>query len=389
VKKFGVDYAMLDPVHAIEDSECCLVVPAVIAREGIFQYPEGKAFKPAEELRLAAWTAESAWLIPEAHPWTGVLMDRNQIIGRAEKPYFSNNGIKTNLRIFKSKTTPSFLNDVKTGKRKSVSIGFFYEPDATPGEWNGLKYDFVQRNILIDHVAIGVPKARCAPPLCGIGIDCAIKTAVDLLKIGLDPEETEDFIHVPVRDAGDFVDDSFRTIDISKEEGIQAVIGKLKSDPDGSTHVQKYLFDKSKDWTLEKAKGWVEEHKEKAGDQEEGELEKKREAAKERCGKYPISLKEDGHLTKPEEYANVDEDDFADPCNFKYPMVPDDRLMNAWARLGNEENREKGGYSEAEWTWMKNRVEKRMESKGHEVQEKKAGTEAEVERSEHLLSYFK
>ena len=238
-------------------------------------------------------------------------------------------------------------------------------------------------------MSLGVPKARCAPPLCGIGIDCAIKTAVDLLKIGLDPEETEDFIHVPVRDAGDFVDDSFRTIDISKEEGIQAVIGKLKSDPDGSTHVQKYLFDKSKDWTLEKAKGWVEEHKEKAGDQEEGELEKKREAAKERCGKYPISLKEDGHLTKPEEYANVDEDDFADPCNFKYPMVPDDRLMNAWARLGNEENREKGGYSEAEWTWMKNRVEKRMESKGHEVQEKKAGAEAEVERSEHLLSYFK
>ena len=234
-------------------------------------------------------------------------MDRNQIIGRAEKPYFSNNGIKTNLRIFKSKTTPSFLNDVKTGKRKSVSIGFFYEPDTTPGEWNGEEYDFVQRNILIDHVAVGVPKARCAPPLCGIGIDCAIKTAVDALHIGLDPEETEDFIHIPLKDADDFVDDSFRTIDISKEEGIQAVIGKLTSDPDGSTHVQKYLFDKSKDWTLEKAETWVEGHEEKAGDQEEEELDENHEPAENCSEGHSIILREaEGEVQDREADAEVE-----------------------------------------------------------------------------------
>jgi len=75
------------------------------------------------------------------------------------------------------------------------------------------------------------------------------------------PEETENYIHIPVRDADDFVEDSFRTITLSESEGIKAVIGHLKSDPDGPTKVQKYLFDREK-WSLEEAQEWVDEHKE-------------------------------------------------------------------------------------------------------------------------------
>jgi len=59
------------------------------------------------------------------------------------------------------------------------------------------------------------------------------------------PEETENYIHIRVRDPDDFVDDSFRTITFSEADGIKSVIGKLKSDPDGPTHVQKCLFDHS------------------------------------------------------------------------------------------------------------------------------------------------
>jgi HK97 family phage prohead protease len=74
-------------------------------------------------------------------------------------------------------------------------------------------------------------------------------------------EETEDYIHIRIQDPENFIEDSFKTIDISEEQGIKAVIGKLKSDPQGSTKVQKYLFDKEK-WDLEKAQKWVDEHKE-------------------------------------------------------------------------------------------------------------------------------
>ena len=75
------------------------------------------------------------------------------------------------------------------------------------------------------------------------------------------PEETEEFIHIPVRPASDFVGGSFRTITIDVKKGIKAVIGKLKTDPQGSTHVQKYIFDKSKGWTMASAQAWVNEHK--------------------------------------------------------------------------------------------------------------------------------
>lgn len=75
------------------------------------------------------------------------------------------------------------------------------------------------------------------------------------------PETTERYVHIPIRNKNDFVQASFRTITISKSQGILAVIGKLKSDPRGSTHIQKYMFSKAKGWTMEKARKWVREHR--------------------------------------------------------------------------------------------------------------------------------
>lgn len=77
------------------------------------------------------------------------------------------------------------------------------------------------------------------------------------------PEVIGDYIHIRVKDPDLFVDDSFRTIDISTEQGIKAVIGKLKTEPEGNTIVQKYMFDKDK-WTVERAQAWVDEHKGKS-----------------------------------------------------------------------------------------------------------------------------
>ncbi len=78
------------------------------------------------------------------------------------------------------------------------------------------------------------------------------------------PESTNNYHHIPIQDSGDFVDGSFATIDLSKDQGIKAVIGKLKSDPSGPTHIQKYLFDVEK-WTLADAQKWVSDHKKRSG----------------------------------------------------------------------------------------------------------------------------
>lgn len=382
MRKFGVDYAQLDATHIIEDSEDWLVVPAVIAREGVFPYPEGIAYKPAEELRDATWTADKAWLIGERHPDTLVLMDRGEIIGEIDRSRFANSAIKCHLHFDKRKTEQSFINDIKTGKRRGVSIGFFYDYCVTPGEWNGKHYDFVQRNILIDHVAAGVPRARCAPPFCGIGFDSVIRAAVDALRIAGDPYKS--ITELP------------ESVKVLPKEAQQMFLKVVNS------ALEQYNGDEQKAfataWAAVKKKWekvddkWVK--KTEASDQEEeGELEKRREAARKRCGKYPISFKEGkGNLTKPAKYEDVDEDDFADPCNFKYPMVPDARLMNAWQRLSIEENRAKGGYSTKEWAWMKNRVKKRMEARGHEVTAEslsrllKAAAD-EIERARRLLPF--
>lgn len=75
------------------------------------------------------------------------------------------------------------------------------------------------------------------------------------------PEETENTIRIPIRNKDDFKDDSIRTVTLSEEQGITALIGKLKSGEDDSTHIITVIFDKDKGWTMEKAKKWVEDHK--------------------------------------------------------------------------------------------------------------------------------
>ena len=73
-----------------------------------------------------------------------------------------------------------------------------------------------------------------------------------------EPEETENTIRIRVRDPGDFTEGSFRTIDIDRDRGIKAVIGRLEGET--TTTIQSYIFSKDKDWTISKAVAWVEEH---------------------------------------------------------------------------------------------------------------------------------
>jgi len=75
-------------------------------------------------------------------------------------------------------------------------------------------------------------------------------------------EETQDFIRSGHRNPEEFEPDSLRTITLSEEEGIQAVIGKPKGQ--NTTEVVSYLFRKEKGWTLEKAKEWFKRREEKA-----------------------------------------------------------------------------------------------------------------------------
>jgi len=74
-------------------------------------------------------------------------------------------------------------------------------------------------------------------------------------------EEDDDFVRSGHRGQEEFQPNTFRTVTLSEEEGIKAVIGKPRGKH--TTEVVSYLFDKKKGWTTSKAKAWFEEHQAK------------------------------------------------------------------------------------------------------------------------------
>lgn len=71
-------------------------------------------------------------------------------------------------------------------------------------------------------------------------------------------ENTDEFIRSGHRNPDEFQKETLKTISLNENEGIKAVIGKPKGKE--SMEILSYLFEKSKGWTVEKAKVWFEQH---------------------------------------------------------------------------------------------------------------------------------
>ncbi|MEM3731714.1 MAG: hypothetical protein QW667_07290 [Candidatus Bathyarchaeia archaeon] len=71
-------------------------------------------------------------------------------------------------------------------------------------------------------------------------------------------ETTDKYIRSGHRSPDEFQPDSLRTIVISEDEGIKAVVGKPKGKE--TMEILSFLFDLEKGWTIDKAKAWFEKH---------------------------------------------------------------------------------------------------------------------------------
>jgi len=249
-----------DSTKQVREDADSVIVPAILTRESILPFADGKGYRPAKELQDAVWTLEGSWIVAFEHIDTVFVTDRADIRGKVENVQFDAkiNGVVGDVRLLKANCDTAFLDGVKKGELKDVSVAYFCEDVLTPGKFGDEQYDFVQQNFMFGHVAVGIPEGRCPSPFCGMSVDSLFA------KPRSDPEVTEEFVHIRVRDPNLFVDGNFRTISIDAEKGVKAVIGKLKSDPKGSTVIQKYIFDKDKEWTMEKAQAWVKDHKDAA-----------------------------------------------------------------------------------------------------------------------------
>jgi uncharacterized protein len=129
----------------------------VVTRAGIFQYkntsgkvireyrPETEVFKDDSLNTLAG--------IPVTDGHRGIITRNNTsgIIGTVLSP-----GTKNDEDVI----AEVIIHDVeKLGKKRELSMGYTCDVDATPGEWNGERYDAIQKNIKYNHLAV-VTKGR-------------------------------------------------------------------------------------------------------------------------------------------------------------------------------------------------------------------------------------
>lgn len=145
----------------------------------------------------------------------------------------------------------------KEGFMQAWSIGFASIKETDEKILEGQRGRTFEEWELFEYSAVPVP---ANPEALTLARSKGLKTEEVEKILKPEPDITENYIRIRVEDPDKFVDSSFRTIVISKEKGIKAVIGKYKSDPNGSTHVQSYLFDKDK-WTVAEAEAWVRDNK--------------------------------------------------------------------------------------------------------------------------------
>jgi DNA-directed RNA polymerase subunit RPC12/RpoP len=154
-----------------------------------------------------------------------------------------------------------------------------------------------------------------------------------------EPDITASYIRIRLRNPKTIVEGTFRTIVISESDGIKGIIGKLKKDPTGPTHIQSVLFEKER-WTVERAKEWVEDHKDT--------LKNMSYVKCSHCGKYFDYLAEKeagmGYVKCPHCKASVDQEGkvYSEKNQDKY--IDNDYIT---------EDKDTGK-QEPKWVWCKN-----------------------------------
>ena len=144
-----------------------LRVPVFAARTGIQVYRKAdgsslKEFRPAEEVfSKDAMSTLRSCPITDDHPSEMVTMDNvkelmvghtSDVVRNEDNKFLATDAIITDKAV---------IDKIKTGKVQ-VSMGYEVDLEENPGEFNGQRYDMIQRNIRHNHLAI-VDRGRAGP----------------------------------------------------------------------------------------------------------------------------------------------------------------------------------------------------------------------------------
>jgi len=175
---------------------------------------------------------------------------RSLPIGRASKVWLTGGKLKNTVE-FPPEGTYEFADIVErlvdTGYLKTESVGFIPKKWEDGDGEKAPKRTYTKQELL----EISLVPVPSNPDALRNAVEDGVITTKEFDTI-TKPEEIDDWIRIPVREC-----QVTATIDISKKEGIKALYcGKEKQ-------VRTYMFDKRPpyNWTMAKAKKWVEDHK--------------------------------------------------------------------------------------------------------------------------------
>lgn len=122
--------------------------------------PEGVYYglRDPEELKKSLDTWEGLPLHLEHHTDTARNPAKMTRVGAVGKAVWAGPYVEAPLTIWDRNA----IDMVESGEFKELSCAYQYEPDFTPGTYEGIGYDFIMRNIRGNHVAL-VDKGRAGP----------------------------------------------------------------------------------------------------------------------------------------------------------------------------------------------------------------------------------
>jgi uncharacterized protein len=167
-----------------------LRVNARLTKIGVFAYENGREYRSDEEVfREDSLASLQGAPVTDLHPsekssenFLTPANAKEYIIGITESIERDGLYLKGSLIIFHEDA----IKAIEAGERKEISLGYKCLLDPTPGTWNGEAYDAVQKNIIVNHVAIGPKGWGRAGPDCAIRVDSTLTKGQNLETIHLD-----------------------------------------------------------------------------------------------------------------------------------------------------------------------------------------------------------
>lgn len=144
------------PIKATKTPEGFVQDSPILSRVGVFEYRQAdgtirKEFRPPEEVFHADHLASihGKPITDEHHGKITGTTARGKVIGSTLSPGRQDTENPDNLR------GDIVIHDAAaTVNKRELSLGYTLDLDETPGEYKGIRYDAVQRNIRVNHLAL-------------------------------------------------------------------------------------------------------------------------------------------------------------------------------------------------------------------------------------------